>query len=305
MCRLFALRSDQPVTADLWLLDAPYSLLHQSRFNADGTGLGWIDERGQARLRKRPVAAFESEAFTQVATTLRARSMMAHVRLSSGTEHCEENTHPFLQDGILSAHNGVLMVTEEMRQRVRELDAGHHVHGTTDSEWLAALVTGEVAAHGGNLRAGVVSALSWTIAHVPVYSVNLLVMTDTELIAVRLPATNELWVLERAATAEAPREPLEQSSDSLRARSEGLRDTRSVVVASEPMDDDPAWRLMDSGELIHLGADGTLRSEHPFGPLAHALSLEELGLSAAASQAHAAQAREQEHRRRRLAEVGA
>src|SRR5690625_6365576 len=47
MCRLFALRSDQPVTADLWLLDAPYSLLHQSRFNADGTGLGWIDERGQ------------------------------------------------------------------------------------------------------------------------------------------------------------------------------------------------------------------------------------------------------------------
>src|SRR5699024_10549589 len=92
---------------------------------------------------------------------------------------------------------------------------------------------------------------------------NLLVMTDTELIAVRLPATNELWVLERAATAEAPREPLEQSSDSLRARSEGLRDTRSVVVASEPMDDDPAWRLMDSGELIHLGADGTLRSEHP------------------------------------------
>src|SRR5699024_5552208 len=95
------------------------------------------------------------------------------------------------------------------------------------------------------------------------------------------------------------------SSDSLRARSEGLRDTRSVVVASEPMDDDPAWRLMDSGELIHLGADGTLRSEHPFGPLAHALSLEELGLSAAASQAHAAQAREQEHRRRRLAEVGA
>ena len=82
MCRLFALRSDQPVTADLWLLDAPYSLLHQSRFNADGTGLGWIDERGQARLRKRPVAAFESEAFTQVATSLRARSLMAHVRLS-------------------------------------------------------------------------------------------------------------------------------------------------------------------------------------------------------------------------------
>lgn len=305
MCRLFALHSDQPVTADLWLLDAPYSLLRQSRFNADGTGLGWLDEDGVPQVRKRPVAAFESEAFTQAANTLRSRSMIAHVRLSSGTEHCQENTHPFLQDGIISAHNGVLEVTEEMRQRVRELEAGHHMRGTTDSEWMAALITGEVSAHGGNLRAGVVSALSWIIAHVPVYSVNLLVMKDGEVIAVRLPATNELWVLERAATAEAPREALEHSSDSLRAHSEDLRSTRSVVVASEPMDDDPAWRLMGAGELIHLGADGTARSEHPFGPLAHELSLEELGLSAAASQAHAAQANAHEQRRRRYAEVGA
>lgn len=305
MCRLFALHSDQPVTADLWLLDAPYSLLRQSRFNADGTGLGWIDEGGRAQIRKRPVAAFESEAFTQVATALRSRSMIAHLRLSSGTEHCADNTHPFLQDGIVSAHNGVLVVTEEMEERVRELGAAHHVQGSTDSEWMAALITGEVAAHGGTLRAGVVAALSWIIAHVPVYSVNLLVMKDEELIAVRLPATNELWVLERIATREAPREALEQSSDSLRAHSEDLRVAGSVVVASEPMDDDPAWRLMDSGELIHLGADGALHSEHPFGPLAHALSIEDLGLSAAASQAHAAQARAHEQRRHALAEARA
>src|SRR5699024_11329610 len=133
----------------------------------------------------------------------RPRVVRPPVRLASGRQLGAATPPPFQQAGSPSAHAGVLLVTAEMRQRVRALDAGHHVHGTTDSEWLAALVTGEVAAHGGNLRAGVVSALSWTIAHVPVYSVNLLVMTDTELIAVRLPATNELWVLERAATAEA------------------------------------------------------------------------------------------------------
>ena len=212
MCRLFALHSDQPVTADLWLLDAPYSLLNQSRFNADGTGFGWVDETGSARLRKRPVAAYESETFAQFATTLRSRSMLAHIRLSSGTGHCEENTHPFLQDGIISAHNGVLEVTDAMRERVTELGAAHHVQGTTDSEWMAALITGEVAAHEGDLRDGVVAALSWIAANVPVYSVNLLVMKGEELIAVRLPATNELWVLERTATSDAPREALEQSS---------------------------------------------------------------------------------------------
>ena len=311
MCRLFALHSDRPVTADLWLLDAPYSLLNQSRFNADGTGLGWLDEHGHPQIRKRPVAAFESEAFTDFATTLRSRAMLAHLRLSSGTGHCEENTHPFLQDGIISAHNGVLEVTEEMRQRVAELGAAHHVLGTTDSEWMAALITGEVTAHSGDLRAGVTAALRWITAHVPVYSVNVLVMKGEELIAVRLPATNELWILERTTAGPQGDLPqgdlLEQSSDSLalRARSEDPYGLRSVVIASEPLDDDPSWRLMGSGELVHLAADGALTSEHPFGPLAHALSIEDLGLSAAASQAHAAQARAHQHRRRLSNAAGA
>lgn len=302
MCRLFALRSDQPVTADFWLLDAPYSLLNQSRFNADGTGFGWIDETGSARIRKRPVAAYESEAFAHAAATLRSRSMLAHIRLSSGTGHSDENTHPFLQDGIITAHNGVLEVTEEMRRRVAGLGTARHVHGTTDSEWMAALITGEVAVHDGDLHAGTVAALRWISAHVPVYSVNILIMNGDELIAVRLPAANELWVLERSATVEHPREAFEQSSDSLRARSEDLRGVRSVVIASEPMDDDPAWRLMGSGELVRLDAEGVLTSEHPFGPLARALSIEDLGLSAAASQAHAAQERAQAERRHHLAE---
>ena len=305
MCRLLALHSDQPITADFWLLDAPYSLLRQSRFNADGTGLGWIDEHGAPRVAKKPVAAYASERFGRIATALRSRAMIAHVRLSSGTGHCEENTHPFLQDGILSAHNGVLDVTGQMRDRVRELGAAHHVRGTTDSEWMAALITGEVAAHDGDLRDGVVAALDWIARNVPVYSVNVLVLKGEELIAVRLPATNELWVLEREAAAAQPREALEQSSATLRTRSEDLAGIGSVVIASEPMDDDPAWRLMDSGELLHLTTDGAITSERPFGALAQPLALEDLGLSAAASQAHAAQDRAQQERRRRLAERAA
>lgn len=303
MCRLFALHADQPVTAQMWLTDAPYSLVNQSRFNADGTGLAWVDEAtGQVQVRKRPVAAYASERFGRIAQQVRTRSMIAHVRLSSGTQHCDENTHPFVQDGIVTAHNGVLEVTDRMKARVRKLGTAHHVHGTTDSEWMAALVTGEVAAHGDDLHDGVVAALDWICRNVPVYSVNLLVLRGEELIAVRLPATNELWVLERIATADEPREALEQSSDSLRVDSEDLRDVRSVVIASEPMDDDPAWRLMDSGELLHLRADGGLVSERPFGPLAKALTIDDLGISAAASQAHAAQVRAYEQRRQRLAQ---
>ena len=111
---------------------------------------------------------------------------------------------------------------------------------------MAALITGEVAAHGGDLREGVIAALSWIIAEVPVYSVNLLAMRGEEMLAVRLPATNELWVLERASSEAAPRGALNQSSASLRARSEDLAGVRSVVIASRWSVDDGDTKKMRS-----------------------------------------------------------
>lgn len=296
MCRLFALHASEPVTADLWLLEAPYSLRQQSRFNADGTGIGWVDHDGQAQVLKRPVAAYESQRFSHLAATLLSRVMIAHVRLSSGTRHTVENTHPFLQDGILTAHNGVLMVTEQMRERVRRLGAARHVHGTTDSEWMSALITGETAAHGGDLRKGIIAALSWICRHVPVYSLNLVAARGEDLYAVRLPEANELWVLDHES-AHGTADHLEQQSSSLRARTDHPGGVRSAVIASEPMDDDPAWRLLDSGELLSIDRAGRIERSFPFPPLAKQLGIEDLGLSAAASQAHAAQLRAQADRR--------
>lgn len=300
MCRLFALAADHPVTSRFWLLDAPYSLRSQSRFNADGTGLGWIDETGTASVAKREVAAYDSAHFADAAATLTARTMIAHIRLSSGTTNTRENTHPFLMNGIIAAHNGVLRVTPALRDRVRALGTADLVRGATDSEWLVALVAGEAARieseapdtadPGRVLRDAVVAAVSWVAAHVPVYSLNLLVARDHHLFALRLPAANELWVLDRPA-GEGEAQALDQASDTLRARSDDLRRVHSVVIASEPMDDDQHWHLLDVGELVHVDPDGQVTSESPFPPLAHPLRLEDLGLSAAASQAHAAQAR--------------
>ncbi|MDO5635053.1 MAG: class II glutamine amidotransferase [Micrococcus sp.] len=298
MCRLFALHADQPVTARFWLLDAPYSLRAQSRFNADGTGVGWFGSDGDPSVAKRPIAAYDSEDFESIATSLTSRTMLAHVRLSSGTCAAEENTQPFLHDGIVFAHNGVLHVTEEMRERVRSLGAAHHVGGETDSEWLSALIAGETAAHEGDLHDGLVAALGWVGRHVPVYSLNLLVARDDVLYAVRYPEKNELWINDRPP-GDGSDEPLHEASNTLRAHSEDLRRVHAVVIASEPMDDDPDWRLLDVGEMVTVTRDGRVRREMPFPPLAHPLEIEDLGLSAAASQAHAAQTRSISERRRR------
>ena len=62
-----------------------------------------------------------------------------------------------------------------------------------------------------------------------------------------------------------------------------------MVVASEPMDEDPGWRALRSGELLHVDAD--LRVDRSPGrstaPPAHPLTLADLGDKAAASQAPA------------------
>ncbi|PWH06131.1 class II glutamine amidotransferase [Brachybacterium endophyticum] len=298
MCRLFALHADRPVTARFWLLDAPYSLVHQSQFNADGTGIGWFDDEGAPHVLKRPVAAHSSARYARIASDLRSQAMIAHVRNSSGTANELANTHPFLMDDIVIAHNGVLRVTDGLRARVRELGAERLVEGETDSEWLAALITGETAVHEGNLHDGLVAAVTWVLANVPVYSLNLVAAREEHLYALRLPETNELWVRDRPAGGRHA-DGLEQSSDTLRATSDELREVRSVVIASEPMDDSDQWRLLADGELLHVSPTGEVGSEMPFEAPAHRLGIEDLGLSEAASQAHAAEAEARDARRSR------
>ena len=75
----------------------------------------------------------------------------------------------------------------------------------------------------------------------------------------------------------------------VRVHSTDLADTPSVVVASEQMDDDGAWRALSSGELIHVDHDLRVSSvialEHP---PRHQLALADLSPHAAQSQgAHA------------------
>ena len=59
----------------------------------------------------------------------------------------------------------------------------------------------------------------------------------------------------------------------------------AVVVASEPMDEDPGWRAIPSGHLVHVAADLTVTSASVLdAPPAHPLTLADLGATAAASQ---------------------
>jgi predicted glutamine amidotransferase len=289
MCRLFGLHAGtRDVAATFWLIDAPDSLRAQSHRNPDGAGVGTFGPAGQPEVSKQPIAAWEDAQFAAAARDLRGTTFVAHVRYASTGAHTMANTHPFEQDGRLLAHNGVVQGLSELDRRLADLGAAGLVGGETDSERVFALITAETRRHGGDVTAGLTAAVSWIGARLPVYALNLVLITSTGLWALRYPATHELYVLDRPAggrSGTGTGQALDAASNRIHARSPHLAHQPSVVIASERMDDDPGWRLLDPGELLHVSSTLEIRSSAPFpAEPAHLLSLSDLDPAAASSQ---------------------
>lgn len=252
MCRLFGLHAGtDAVKATFWLLDAPDSLAEQSRRNPDGTGLGVFDEHGRPQLHKEPLAAWRDPCFATEAHELTGTTFIAHVRYATTGALDVHNTHPFLQDGRIFAHNGVLEGLDVIDERLREVGTDDLVLGQTDSERVFALITASIRAHGGDATAGLVDAVRWLAANVPIYAVNILLSTATQMWALRYPQTHELFLLDRRRDGMPE---FDLTTKRIHARSEWLRERSAVVLATEPMDDDPRWCLLAPGELVHVDA---------------------------------------------------
>jgi predicted glutamine amidotransferase len=250
MCRLFGLTAGtEIVTATFWLLDAPDSLAQQSRKNPDGTGLGLFDERGRPQLHKEPIAAWQDAEFATDAHRLTGTTFIAHVRYATTGSLDVRNTHPFLQDGRIFAHNGMIEGLDVIDERLRELGTYDLVLGETDSERVFALATACIRAQNGDVSAGLVDAVSWLAANVPIYAVNVLLCTGAQMWALRYPDTHQLFMLDRRRDG-AP--GFDLATSRIHAQSEELTKRSSVVFATEPMDDDPRWSMLDPGELVHV-----------------------------------------------------
>src|SRR5215210_816220 len=263
MCRLFGMTGGtNEVQATFWLLDAPSSLLLQSESQPDGVGLGTWNRDGSPRIYRKPVAATRSQTFIAGAQDVRSRTFLAHIRHASAGAPSLENTHPFEQHGRLMAHNGIVGDLDEIRRRL-----GPHndlVHGTTDSELLFALMTKRIEEHDGDVS----------------------VTTATDLWALRYPESNELWILENSIGGFDAGDGFEKRSDTMRVQSGAFSIVTATVIASERMDDSPGWRMMESGELIHVDPELRVTStmavtEAP----AHMIDLEALSAEEAATQA--------------------
>lgn len=286
MCRLFGMSGGrEPVRATFWLLEAPDSLAEQSRREPDGTGLGTFEQDGRPVLAKQPLAAYEDQAFATEAREVCSRTFVAHVRYASTGAVAPQNTHPFEQYRRLFAHNGVLGELERLEDELGEMMK--LVQGDTDSERFFALISHEIE-RTGDVGEGIARAARWVARNLPVFALNLVLISSSELWALRYPDVHELYVLERTAGGPSGGRHLEHASarGTIRVRSAHLAGRSAVILATERMDEDPGWRPLEPGQLLHVDADLNVTVTRPLErPPARPLTLADLDPRAAASQA--------------------
>jgi glutamine amidotransferase len=235
-------------------------------------------------VEKEPTPAYADPDFAREAREGVAREFLAHVRYASKGARTPENTHPFLQEGRVFAHNGHIEGLDALDAHLgsyRRL-----VRGDTDSERFFALITREIAA-GGDVGTGIVRAARWIAAELPLFALNCILATADGVWALRYPDTHDLLVLQRAAGGPTGARHLDAASAAgrIRVRSGDLAECASVIVATEAMTEDPGWRAMEPGELLHIAPDLTVtRSIALPDPPAHRLTLDDLAPPAAAAQ---------------------
>ena len=271
MCRLLGLNAGyEPVSASFWLVDAPDSLEVQSHRNVDGSGIGFFDPAGAPVLDKQPEPAYTDKEFLREARQARSATFVAHVRYATAGKRTLANTHPFTMRGRIMAHNGGFGELERLEEQLgsyRDL-----VEGDTDSERFFALMTQQIDAHGGDVAAGIAAAARWIAERLPVSSLNTIVAATGELWALRYPGQHALHIIERPAGASSPGSTaapagsgdpgtgLHGRSTTSSVHAPELHVLPSVVVASEELDGEHGWRMLASGELVHVRPDLTVES---------------------------------------------
>src|SRR5215813_7559224 len=136
-----------PIAPRELLHDPQCSLIEQSRRrapnmeipNGDGTGLGWYEHRAEPALFRSITPAWGDENLLELATEIRTRLFLAHVRAGTGTPVQETNCHPFRYDRWLFVHNGYVggftQVRRDLMLAIRP-DLFPNILGSTDSELM-------------------------------------------------------------------------------------------------------------------------------------------------------------------------
>ncbi len=256
MCRLFGLYANMPVNVVFSFFETPVSSLEELSYdNPSGWGVAWLDDRGW-HIYKEPTPLYSSRNARRVIEKLvKGKIVVSHVRLASVGNARIENTHPWLYRGWVFAHNGTVYDREKLLQLLR--DGYRDLEGDTDSEALFHLLVQEVEEVGDPVEAVKIMVDKLVSNGVGFSSLNFIASDGVRLYALRYAVTGldyyTLYYVRR------PVEDLELKGISKTTRQlirmKLTRGEKAVLVASEPMSDEPYWNPVPNRYLlvIHPG----------------------------------------------------
>jgi glutamine amidotransferase len=244
MCRHLAYLGPARPLASL-LHDPPHSLEHQSHktfeqrwvtMNADGWGVGWWDpDAGEVPARYRTATPMWADrSFRSVADVVRSAAIVAAVRAATpGTPVVETGSAPFTSGPWLFSLNGYVSdfpgpAADRLRRRLSPARSAA-LEGTTDSEVLFGLVLDLVDE--GVAPANAVARVAVDVLDSSTGELNLLLSDGRTALATT--GGNTLYVLVDAGLAAG-----------------------GTLLASEPLDDHPAWTPVPDRSLVVATSGG-------------------------------------------------
>jgi glutamine amidotransferase len=232
MCRHLCYLGE-PVSLGELVLSPPHSLLVQSyapqdmcgggRINADGFGVGWFADSGPASRYRRAIPIWQDGGFADLAGRVCAPAVLAAVRNATvGMPVSDGASAPFTDGRWLFSLNGridgwpdsaVGLAEELSTAELLQLDA------PTDAALLWAVLRRRLSV--GEPAAVLAELVGDVLAAAPGSRLNLMLTDGTRGYATTV--THSLWT--RSLTT-------------------------GTVLASEPLDDDPAWQRVEDGRLV-------------------------------------------------------
>lgn len=274
MCRLLGIVASELTEFGLVLTEAPRCLATLSREHPDGWGIAIHDASAASasrdvslgdapwQLHKGTAPAGDDRRFHELAARSTGHLLVAHVRQKTVGPTRLENTHPFVRDGWVFAHNGTIKEQDGLRARCsgRRL---REISGDTDSELFFAYVLTRLDERG---------LVKLTDERSRVAANELIHEITSELRAARIGAFNfllsdgqttfahrfgrSLFVLERGP-ADRVRE-MRDVGDGASIVTKWTPRRQAVFVASERITDEP-WREIEDGMLLRIERTPTPR----------------------------------------------
>ncbi|CCB88904.1 class II glutamine amidotransferase [Simkania negevensis] len=238
MCRFVAYIGNHPILIKDLIETPSNSLIKQSReakhglhgLNADGFGLAWYNKEIEPSpgIFKSVQPAWNDKNLHHLSNKIMSNCFLGHVRASTVGDVVVNNCHPFSYKEYSFVHNGTIRFFEKVhRKLINELNDGFFnlLKSQTDSEVLFFLIMQFMQKHeGSTLETAVIHVFNHVLElqknndddHFS--RLNIVITNGSEMIATRFVSKNH--------------DPL-----SLYYTTHGLLERRSILVASEPLDD--------------------------------------------------------------------